>query len=143
MHFNAQSLSNKIDGCESQNEKHSEPRLSTFRGIVMDLSNECEKARGLIVRKREFFWKDTKEMDLQYEKQSDPRISTFRPIVTDESWPKYRSTILFEMSTRKLASTSNASFPRSTEIKRGVTFENAEPSIDMTVFGIVTRFTYE
>jgi hypothetical protein len=36
MRVNSESVSNDIDESDSQNEKHSEPRIWTWRGIVID-----------------------------------------------------------------------------------------------------------
>jgi hypothetical protein len=37
MHFSRESFSNEIDESDSQNEKHDEQRISTSRGIVIDV----------------------------------------------------------------------------------------------------------
>jgi hypothetical protein len=41
---NRESFSNKIDESDLQDEKHSEQRISTDRGIVIDLTGEFERA---------------------------------------------------------------------------------------------------
>jgi hypothetical protein len=43
-----------IDESDVQKAKHFEPRISTFLGIKIDLSDECENAFDSIRVKREF-----------------------------------------------------------------------------------------
>jgi hypothetical protein len=40
MRFNSESDSNEIDESDSQHAKHDGPRISTFRGISIDRSDE-------------------------------------------------------------------------------------------------------
>jgi hypothetical protein len=63
-----------IDESNSQDEKHSEPRISTFLGIKIDLSDEYENASDPIRVDREFDLNVIDESDSQNEKQFDPRI---------------------------------------------------------------------
>jgi hypothetical protein len=72
-----------IDESDLQREKHSDPRISTLRGIKIDRSDEQENAPDSIRVKREFDSNVIDESELQDEKHFDPRISTFRGIKTD------------------------------------------------------------
>jgi hypothetical protein len=74
-----------IDESDSQNEKHSEPRISTLRGIRIDESDDLENAFNSIRVKCESDSNVTDESDLQHEKHSGPRVSTLRGIMIDES----------------------------------------------------------
>jgi hypothetical protein len=42
--FNRESDSNEIDESDLQDEKHDDPRISTFRGISIDSSDDFENA---------------------------------------------------------------------------------------------------
>jgi hypothetical protein len=64
-----------IDENDSQNEKHFDPRISTFLGIKIDSSDEYENASDSIRVNREFDSNVIDESNSQYEKQYDPRIS--------------------------------------------------------------------
>jgi hypothetical protein len=68
---------------EEQDEKHFDPRISTFRGIKIDSSDEDENAFNSIRVKCEFDSNVIDESDLQCEKHFDPTISTFRGIKID------------------------------------------------------------
>jgi hypothetical protein len=68
-----------------QYEKHDESRISTFRGISIDLSDEYENADDSIRINREFDSNEIDERDLQQKKDDDPRIATFRGISIDSS----------------------------------------------------------
>jgi hypothetical protein len=72
-----------IDESDSQYEKQSDPRISTFLGIKMDLSDENKNASDSIRDKCEFDSNMIDESDLQDEKHFDPRISTFLGIKID------------------------------------------------------------
>jgi hypothetical protein len=72
-----------IDESELQNEKHFDPRISTFLGIKIDPSDEDENASDSIRVKCEFDSNVIDESDLQNEKHFDPRISTFLGIKID------------------------------------------------------------
>jgi hypothetical protein len=72
-----------IDESDSQDEKQFEPRISTFRGIMIDSSDEYENASDSIRVKREFDSNVIDESDLQFAKQYDPRISTLLGIKID------------------------------------------------------------
>jgi hypothetical protein len=74
-----------IDESDSQCEKHFDPRISTFRGTPIDLSDEYEKAADSIRVKCEFDSNVIDESDLQNEKHFDPTISTFIGIKIDSS----------------------------------------------------------
>jgi hypothetical protein len=71
-----------IDESESQYEKHFDPRISTFRGIMIDLSDDDENADDSIRVNREL---DSNVIDESSEtkKHCDPRISTFLGIKID------------------------------------------------------------
>jgi hypothetical protein len=77
--------SNEIDESDSQDEKHGDPRISTFRGISIDLSDEYQKGEDSIRFNRELDSKENDESDSQDEKYDDPRVSTFRGISIDLS----------------------------------------------------------
>jgi hypothetical protein len=64
-----------IDESDSHHEKHFDPRISTFFGIMIDASDEYENASDSIRVKCEFDSNVIDESDLQYEKHFDPRIS--------------------------------------------------------------------
>jgi hypothetical protein len=72
-----------IDESDSQDEKHSDPRISTFRGIKIDSSDESENAYDSIRVNREFDSNVIDESDLQTLKQFDPRIWTVLGINID------------------------------------------------------------
>jgi hypothetical protein len=74
-----------IDESESQFEKHSDPRISTLRGIMIDESDDPENAWNSIRVKCESDSNVIDESDLHFEKHSDPRISTLRGIIMNES----------------------------------------------------------
>jgi hypothetical protein len=66
--------------CESQCEKQNEQRISTFRGITIDESDENENAFDSIRVNRESDSNVIDESDRQYEKHDEQRISISRPI---------------------------------------------------------------
>jgi hypothetical protein len=66
-----------IDESDLQNEKHFDPRISTFLGIKIDSSDEDENANDLIRVKHEFDSNEIDESDLHLEKHFDPIILTF------------------------------------------------------------------
>jgi hypothetical protein len=72
-----------IDESDWQYEKHEESRISTFWGIMIDLSDDDENADDSIRVNREFDSNEIDESDQQYEKHEEQRISTFRGIVID------------------------------------------------------------
>jgi hypothetical protein len=72
-----------IDESNSQFEKHPDPRISTFLGIMIDWSNDRENASDSIRVKHEFDSNVIDENDSQYEKQFAPRISTLLGIKID------------------------------------------------------------
>jgi hypothetical protein len=72
-----------IDESDSHFKKQCDPRISTFRGIIIDLSDEYENASDSIRVKCEFDSNLIDESDLQYEKLCDPTISTFLGIKID------------------------------------------------------------
>jgi hypothetical protein len=53
-----------IDKSDLQYEKQCEPRISTFRGIMIDLSDEYENASDSIRVNREFYSNVIDESDL-------------------------------------------------------------------------------
>jgi hypothetical protein len=77
--------SNVIDESDLQHEKQFELRISTFRGIMIDSSDENENASDSIRVKCEFDSNAIDESDSQCEKHFDPRISTFLGIMIDRS----------------------------------------------------------
>jgi hypothetical protein len=81
MCFNLDHDSNEIDESELQDEKHFEQRISTDRGIVIDLSDDDENASDSIRVNRESVSNEIDESDLQYEKHFEQRISTNRGII--------------------------------------------------------------
>jgi hypothetical protein len=81
--FNCEFNSNEIDESEQQDEKHDDPRISTFRGIEIDRSDEDENIFNSIRFNREFNLNEIDESDLEFEKHDDPRVSTFRGISID------------------------------------------------------------
>jgi hypothetical protein len=74
-----------IDESDLQDAKQSEPRISTFFGILIDWSDDPENADDSIRVKCEFDSNVIDESDLQCEKQLEPRISTFFGIMIDWS----------------------------------------------------------
>jgi hypothetical protein len=79
-----------IDESESQPEKHFDPKISTFRGVMIDSSDDQENALDSIRVKHEFDSNMIDENDSQYEKQFDPRISIFLPILIADDFEKFR-----------------------------------------------------
>jgi hypothetical protein len=75
--------SNVINESDSQNEKHFDPRISTFLGIKIDCNRVDENAYASIRVNREFDSNVIDESDPQYAKHSDPRSSTFAGIKID------------------------------------------------------------
>jgi hypothetical protein len=71
------------DERNSQNEKHCDPRISTFRGITIDCSDDSRNVDDSIRVNCEFDSNVIDESDLQFEKHFDSRISTFRGIKID------------------------------------------------------------
>jgi hypothetical protein len=74
-----------IDESDLQCEKHSDPRISTFRGIKIDWSDENENASDSIRVKCEFDSNAIDESDWQDEKHFEPRSSTLLGIKIDWS----------------------------------------------------------
>jgi hypothetical protein len=74
-----------IDESEEQYEKHCEPRISTFRRVKIDSSDENENASDSIRFNCGFDSNVIDESELQSEKQNESRISTFRGIIIDSS----------------------------------------------------------
>jgi hypothetical protein len=69
-------LSNEIDDNDLQPLQHSEPRISTCRGIVMDLKLQSQNALGSISLNSESLSNEIDDNDLQPLQHSEPRIST-------------------------------------------------------------------
>jgi hypothetical protein len=67
--------SNEIDESDLQHEKHDEQRISTLDGIIIDSSDDFEKAYDLIRVNRELDSNEIDESDSQYEKHDKQRIS--------------------------------------------------------------------
>jgi hypothetical protein len=82
--------SNVSDESDLQNEKHFDPRISTFLGIKINRSDEDENADDSIRFKCEFDSNVIDESDLQIEKQHDPRISISEGIRTFDELEKLR-----------------------------------------------------
>jgi hypothetical protein len=74
-----------IDESDGQSEKHSEPRISTLLGIMIDSSDEKENAYDSIRVKCEFDSNVIDENDSQNTKHTEPRISTLLGIMIDSS----------------------------------------------------------
>jgi hypothetical protein len=66
-----------------QDEKHAEPRISTFFGIKIDRSNECENAYRSTRVKCEGSSNVIDESDLQLKKQFESIISKVEGITID------------------------------------------------------------
>jgi hypothetical protein len=79
-----------IDESDGQDEKHFDPRISTFLGIKMVSSDEDENASDSIRVKRELDSNVIDESDLQFEKHFDPRISILLPISIADDFEKCR-----------------------------------------------------
>jgi hypothetical protein len=75
--------SNESHESDLHDEKHFEQRISTFDGIIIDLSDENENADDSIRVNREFDSNDIDESDLHDEKHSEQRISTLHGIIID------------------------------------------------------------
>jgi hypothetical protein len=91
MRFSRELFSNEIDESDRQFEKHDEQRISTFRGIVIDLGAEPKNAFDSMRFSRESLFNETDESDRQFEKHDEQRISTLKGITTSESQPKFRT----------------------------------------------------
>jgi hypothetical protein len=72
-----------MDESDLQFEKQNDPRISTFRGISIDLSDDPSNAHDSIRINREFDSNEMDESDLQHAKHDDARTSTFRGILID------------------------------------------------------------
>jgi hypothetical protein len=83
MRFSCESCSNEIDNSEVQYEKDDEQRMSTLRGIVIDLRAQQENADDSMRVSRESFSNEIDESDLQFERHDEQRMSTLRGIVID------------------------------------------------------------
>jgi hypothetical protein len=88
--FKCEPGSKEIDESDRQDEKHDDSRISTFRGISIDLSDEYENANDSIRVNREFDSNEIDESDLQSEKHDDPRISISEEIVIFDDNEKFR-----------------------------------------------------
>jgi hypothetical protein len=76
MHFSCESDSNEIEESDLQEEKHSEPRVSTQRGITIERSEDNENALDLMNFSCESNSNEIEESDLHSQKHSEPRVST-------------------------------------------------------------------
>jgi hypothetical protein len=85
MRVNRDSDSNEIEQSCLQCEKHSEQRISTFRGIMIDSSDDDENADDSIRVNRESDSNEIDKSDSQPEKHFEQRISTLRGIMIDSS----------------------------------------------------------
>jgi hypothetical protein len=81
MYCNIDHRSNEIDENDLQDEKHPEQRISTDRGIVIEISDNDEHVLDSIRVTRESFANEIDESDLQDEKHPEQRISTDRGIL--------------------------------------------------------------
>jgi hypothetical protein len=77
---------NEIDESDRQYKKHDEQRISTCRGIVIDLRAESLNADDSMRFNRESF---SNESEGQNEKHDEQRISILKGIVISWSQPKY------------------------------------------------------
>jgi hypothetical protein len=121
--------SNEIDESELQYEKHDEQRISTARGIVIDLRAEEENTDDSIRGNRESFSNEIDESDLQYEKHDKQKISLLLGIITLAEQPKYQINFKLNESRMNDESIMKCGFPDSIEIEMCKIFEKAEPSI--------------
>jgi hypothetical protein len=71
MHFSRESFSNEIDESDPQFTKQNEQRISTFRGIVIDLRAESWNACDSMCFSRESFSNEIDESDSQSEKHDE------------------------------------------------------------------------
>jgi hypothetical protein len=74
-----------IDESDLQFEKHCDPTISTFLGIMIDLTDDDENADDSIRFNCEFDSNVINESDSHLEKHFKQRISTFRGIMIDLS----------------------------------------------------------
>jgi hypothetical protein len=74
--------SNEIDESDVQNSKHDEQRISTSRGIVIDLRPEERNAFDSMRFSRESFSNEIDESDVQNSKHDEQTISILKGIVT-------------------------------------------------------------
>jgi hypothetical protein len=79
-----------IDESDLQDEKHSDPRISTFLGIKIDSSDENKNASDSIRIKREFDSNVIDETDSHHENECDPTISILLPISIADDSEKFR-----------------------------------------------------
>jgi hypothetical protein len=63
-----------IDERNSQSEKHFDPRISTFLGIMIDSSDDRSNASDSMCLNCEFDSNVIDESDLHHEKHDEPRI---------------------------------------------------------------------
>jgi hypothetical protein len=138
-----ESNSIEIDESDLQTEKQPEPRISTVRGITIDLSEELENASDSIRFNLESNSIEIDESDPQPEKQLEPRISTPLGTRIQGLCPKDRIRIVLSKLITKSKSISRCSLPSSIQIETFSQPENAEPLIVSTVRGITIDFSEE
>jgi hypothetical protein len=80
MRINRECDSNEIDESDRQHTKQNDPRISRFRGMVIDSSDELKNASDSIRINREFDANEIDESDLQLSKHDDSIIPTFQGI---------------------------------------------------------------
>jgi hypothetical protein len=81
--FSRESPSNEIKESDRPHEKHDEPIMSTFRGILDALRNQAETVSDPICLSCEFCSNETDEIELQCGKHEELWISTLRGTVID------------------------------------------------------------
>jgi hypothetical protein len=127
-----------IDENDVEYEKHDEQRISTFRGIIIDRSDEHENASDSIRINLESDSNVIDESDLHHEKHDEPKISTEREIVIFDELEKLRINLCDTISIKNAFIISKIVFPDSIEIESIVTSANADPSINSRFRGITS-----
>jgi hypothetical protein len=90
MRFTRESDSNETDSSDLQSKKHSEPIISTLRGIKIDRSEEPENVSDSIRVNREFDSNEIDSSDPHEEKHDEPRISISHGIIIEDETEKSR-----------------------------------------------------
>jgi hypothetical protein len=84
--FNFELNPNEIDESDLRLKKYDDPRISTFRRISIDSSDENENAPDSIRVNREFHSNEINEREQHLEKYDDPTIPTFREVSINSSY---------------------------------------------------------
>jgi hypothetical protein len=141
--FNRESDWNETDESDRQEEKQEEPRILTLQGMTIDIREHTEKALASMKANSQSESNEIEERSSQSEKHEAPILSICPGMVTEHEEPKYRIRIFGYNLTMQSLSTANDRFARSIETSSPFKCENAEPSMDVTVRGMMSDFRFE